>query len=39
VLGFGFATLVPDRGFPVLTVADVPGVTLAGLLIDAGPET
>jgi hypothetical protein len=38
VLGFGFATLVPDRGFPALTVADVPGVTLAGLLIDAGPE-
>jgi hypothetical protein len=38
VLGFGFATLVPDRGFPALTVADVPGVALAGLLIDAGPE-
>ena len=39
VLGFGFATLVPDRGIPVLTIADVPGVTLAGLLIDAGPES
>jgi len=39
VLGLGFATLVPDRGIPVMTVADVPGVTLAGLLIDAGPET
>ncbi len=38
VLGFGFATLVPERGIPALTVADVPGVTLAGLLIDAGPE-
>ncbi len=39
VLGLGFATLVPDRGLPVMAVADVPGVTLAGLLIDAGPET
>jgi hypothetical protein len=39
VLGLGFATLVPDRGIPVLVVADVPGVTLAGLLIDAGPES
>ena len=39
VLGLGFATLVPDRGIPVMTVADVPGVTLAGLLIDAGPES
>jgi hypothetical protein len=39
VLGLGFATLVPDRGIPVMTIADVPGVTLAGLLIDAGPES
>jgi hypothetical protein len=39
VLGLGFATLVPDRGIPVMTVADVPGVALAGLLIDAGPES
>ncbi|HEX3766598.1 MAG TPA: hypothetical protein VHW23_48220 [Kofleriaceae bacterium] len=38
VLGLGFATLVPDRGLPVMTVADVPGVTLAGLLIDAGAQ-
>ncbi|HEY0480056.1 MAG TPA: hypothetical protein VGD37_21195 [Kofleriaceae bacterium] len=38
VLGLGFATLVPDRGIPVMTVADVPGVKLAGLLIDAGPQ-
>jgi len=38
-LGFGFATLVPERGIPAMTVADVPGVTLAGLLIDAGPES
>jgi hypothetical protein len=38
VLGLGFATLVPDRGIPVLTISDVDGVKLAGLLIDAGPH-
>ena len=38
VLGLGFATLVPDRGIPVMTTADVKGVKLAGLLIDAGPR-
>ena len=38
VLGLGFATLVPDRGEPVMTVADARGVVLAGLLIDAGPR-
>jgi hypothetical protein len=37
VLGLGFATLVPDRSIPVMKVADVKGVKLAGLLIDAGP--
>jgi hypothetical protein len=39
VLGLGFATLVPDRGIPALTVGDVNGVKLAGLLIDAGPNS
>jgi hypothetical protein len=39
VLGLGFATLVPDHGHPAMTVADVHGVKLAGLLIDAGPES
>jgi hypothetical protein len=39
VLGLGFATLVPDRGFPAMTVEDAPGVKLAGLLIDAGPHS
>jgi hypothetical protein len=39
VLGLGFATLVPDRGIPVMTIADVKGVKLAGLLIDAGPHS
>jgi hypothetical protein len=39
VLGLGFATLVPDRGVPAMTVEDVRGVILAGLLIDAGPQS
>jgi hypothetical protein len=38
VLGLGFATLVPDRGFPAMTVEDARGVKLAGLLVDAGPH-
>lgn len=37
VLGLGLATLLATRGNAALTVADVPGVTIAGLLIDAGP--
>jgi hypothetical protein len=37
VLGLGYATLVPDEGDVAMTVADVPGVRLAGLLFDAGP--
>ena len=37
VLGLGFATLVPDNGIVAMTVADVKGVKLAGLMIDAGP--
>ena len=36
VLGLGFPTLVPGTGKAAITVADVPGVTLAGLLVDAG---
>ncbi|MEU4165290.1 RICIN domain-containing protein [Streptomyces sp. NPDC026665] len=36
VLGLGLATLVPDNGITAMTVADVNGVQLAGLLIDAG---
>lgn len=36
VLGLGFATLHPDTGRPAMTVADVGGVTIAGLLFDAG---
>ncbi|MFI7678147.1 discoidin domain-containing protein [Actinophytocola sp. NPDC049390] len=37
VLGIGLATLTPDTGQAAITVADVDGVKLAGLLIDAGP--
>ncbi|MFJ3304089.1 coagulation factor 5/8 type domain-containing protein [Streptomyces sp. NPDC086549] len=37
VLGLGYATIVPDNGVTALRVADVDGVRLAGLLIDAGP--
>ncbi len=36
VLGLGFATLKPVKGTAALTVADVDGVTVASLLIDAG---
>ncbi|MDB5680932.1 MAG: transporter [Sphingomonas bacterium] len=37
VLGLGLATLTPEGGSKAIVVADVPGVVLAGLLIDAGP--
>jgi hypothetical protein len=36
VLGLGFPTLVPDNGVVAMSVADVEGVKLAGLLFDAG---
>ena len=39
VMGLGLATLIPDGGTPVLTVADVDSVTLAGLLLEAGPTS
>ena len=37
VLGLGLATLLTEGGSKAITVADVPGVKIAGLLIDAGP--
>ncbi len=37
VLGLGLATLVAAAGTEALTVADVAGVRIAGLLFDAGP--
>ncbi len=36
VLGLGLATLVAERGAPAMTVADVDGVTVSGILFDAG---
>ncbi len=37
VLGLGFATLRPMHGTPAMLTADVDGLTIAGLLFDAGP--
>ena len=37
VLGMGYADLIPQAGTAAITVADVDGVQIAGLLIDAGP--
>ncbi|OBZ15737.1 hypothetical protein A8L34_28505 [Bacillus sp. FJAT-27264] len=37
VLGIGIPTLVPDTGKAAISVADVDGVKIAGLTIDAGP--
>ncbi|MEV7097320.1 RICIN domain-containing protein [Amycolatopsis sp. NPDC051045] len=36
VLGLGIATMIPDNGITAMTVDDVDGVKVAGLLIDAG---
>ncbi|MFH9084824.1 RICIN domain-containing protein [Streptomyces sp. NPDC017673] len=36
VLGLGLATFVPDNGVTAMSVADVDGVKIAGLLFDAG---
>ncbi|MGN6375225.1 MAG: adenylyl cyclase [Sphingomonas sp.] len=37
VLGLGLATLLSEQGAIAMQVADVSGVTIAGLLFDAGP--
>jgi len=37
VLGLGFPTFVPNNGVVAMSVAEVPGVKLSGLLFDAGP--
>lgn len=39
VLGLGFATLMPHGGVTALSVDDVDGVIIAGLLFDAGSES
>jgi hypothetical protein len=38
VLGLGFATLTALHGVTALRTANVPGVDIAGLIVDAGPE-
>jgi hypothetical protein len=38
VLGIGFPTLRSDNGQPLLKTADVGGLTIAGLFLDAGRE-
>ena len=37
VLGLGMATLTATSGNTVLTTADVPGIDIAGITVDAGP--
>ncbi len=37
VLGLGITTLTAADGAVVMSVADVPGVVIAGVMIDAGP--
>jgi hypothetical protein len=37
LLGLGVPSLVPTKGLPIISVADVDGVTIAGLILDAGP--
>jgi F5/8 type C domain len=39
VLGLGYATLTPDNGVTPMSVSDVDGVKIAGLLFDAGAMT
>ena len=36
ILGLGLATLMPENGVAAMSVADVDGVKIAGLLFDAG---
>jgi len=36
ILGLGVPSLVPTNGLPAVSVADADGVTIAGLILDAG---
>jgi hypothetical protein len=38
VLGLGYPTLIPINGTPAMTVSDVDGIELGGVLLDAGPK-
>ena len=39
IIGLGFATVVPSAGQTTINVADVGGVNISGLILDAGPTT
>ncbi|HVV18146.1 MAG TPA: hypothetical protein VHF06_01845 [Pseudonocardiaceae bacterium] len=39
IIGLGFPTLVPTNGNVTMSVADVPGVNVSGMIFDAGPRT
>jgi len=37
VMGLGMATLVPQTGQPALATGDVDGLSISGIIVDAGP--
>jgi hypothetical protein len=37
LLGLGVPSLVPTKGLPIISAADVDGVKIAGLILEAGP--
>jgi len=37
IIGLGFATIIPTAGQTTISVADVGGVNISGLILDAGP--
>jgi hypothetical protein len=39
IIGLGFATLIPTSGNITMSVADVSGVNISGLIFDAGPTS
>ena len=39
VLGLGFPTLIPEKGNAAMTVASAKGMSLSGMIFDAGPKT
>ena len=38
MLGLGMPSLTPDNGTAAIRIADVDGVRVAGLIVDAGPK-
>jgi hypothetical protein len=36
VLGLGLPTVIPDNGAPIMTIADVDGVSVGGIILEAG---